>query len=297
MFSDSILFALIETDDKTIQIKRVVEDRETQKTVNQIFSDASHQLVSGKTPVRFDGKYVPQPDDTDFLYIDEFTLPQEIIDAFNNPQGLDAFEPSSDDFPKIKALFIGKHVVVKGKDVYSAAFQKFRSEQYILTNKLHLFFSGKTFMADNRIGIIIGKQIDCLFCDGQLKFKSFHFARQIFDLSEYYREATNADVHNFVSDALISMDGGEEFSTTANSWERRKIATIMDSGILKDYTASKIKTLAKKTGLDILVRDNKLVIPIEKQERRIVFGFLDEEVYKGVFSQNLYQTNSKKKAK
>ena len=71
----------------------------------------------------------------------------------------------------------------------------------------------------------------------------------------------------------------------------------MDSGTLKNYSATNIRSLAKKTGLDIIVKDKKVVIPSDKKERRIVLGFLDEEVYKGVFSQNLYQTNSKKKAK
>lgn len=207
---------------------------------------------------------------------------------------MEAFEPNSDDFPKIRALFIGKY---NGNDAYSVAFQKFKSDQYISTRKLHLFFSNNTFTADKRVGITVGKQIDCLYEDGQLRFASFYFARQIFDLSYYYREATTADVQRFVSDSIISMDDGEDFSHTANSWERRKIASIVDSGTLKNYSATNIRSLAKKTGLDIIVKDKKVVIPSDKKERRIVLGFLDEEVYKGVFSQNLYQTNSKKKAK
>lgn len=294
MFSNSTLFAWIEVSDKSLQVKRIVEDRTTQNAVNQIFTDAAKQLLSGKSPIQFDGKYTPHQDDDEYLYIDGFTLPHEITEALQNPQGVEAFEPNSDDFPKIRALFIGKY---DGNNAYSAAFQKFKSDQYISTSKLHLFFSNNTFTADRRVGITIGKQIDCLYEDGQLRFASFHFARQIFDLSYYYREATTADVQRFVSDSIISMDGGENFSHSANSWERKKIASIMDSGTLKNYSATSIKSLAKKTGLDITVKDKKVVIPSDKKERRIVLGFLDEEVYKGVFSQNLYQTNSKKKAK
>ncbi|BDF79020.1 hypothetical protein [Pyramidobacter piscolens] len=93
------------------------------------------------------------------------------------------------------------------------------------------------------------------------------------------------------------MDGGDDFSHSANTWERRKIASIMDSGILKSYSATKIRSIAKQTGVDILIKDKKVVIPTDKKERRNVLGFLDEEVYKGAFSQTLYQTNSKRKAK
>mgnify|MGYP004685909261 FL=1 len=294
MFSSSTLFAWMETSDKSIQVKRIVEDRTTQNAVNQIFTNAANELLSEKSPIQFDGKYTPQQDDDEYLYIDGFALPHEITAALQNPQGVEAFEPNSDDFPKIRALFIGKY---NGNDAYSVAFQKFKSDQYISTRKLHLFFSNNTFTADKRVGITVGKQIDCLYEDGQLRFASFYFARQIFDLSYYYREATTADVQRFVSDSIISMDDGEDFSHTANSWERRKIASIVDSGTLKNYSATNIRSLAKKTGLDIIVKDKKVVIPSDKKERRIVLGFLDEEVYKGVFSQNLYQTNSKKKAK
>lgn len=296
-FSDSVLFAWMEADDKSIQIKRVVEDQDTQKAINQLFSGASDVLVSDKTPVLFDGKYTPQPDGSDFLYIDQFTLPAEVTAALNNPQGLEVLKPDSKEIPNIKALFVGLHKEIDGTDTYTAAFQKFKSDQYISASKIHLLYSGNTFVADKRVGITIGKHIDCLFSDSQLKFSSFHFARQIFDLSEYYREATNTDVLEFVHDDAISMDGGDDFSNSANTWERRKIASIMDSGILRDYPASKIKSLAKQTGVEILVNNKQIVIPTDKKERRIVLGFLDEEVYKGAFSQNIYQTNSKRKAR
>ena len=297
MFSDSVLFAWMDTKDKSIQIKRVVEDRDTQKAIDQLFGDASSQTVEDKTPVEFDGKYTPDPDGGEYLFIDSFLLPEEISSAIQNPQALEALVPESDEIPKIKALFVGVHSKVNGVDTYTAAFQKFKSDQYISAKKIHLFLSGDTFVADKRIGLTVGKHIDCLFVDGKLQFTSFFFARQIFDLSEYYREATNSDIIDFIGHEAISMDDSEDFSTEANSWERRKIASIMDSGILKDFTAAKIKSIAKKTGIELSVKDKKIVIPTDKKERRIVLGFLDEEVYKGAFSQTIYQTNSKRKAK
>ena len=156
--------------------------------------------------------------------------------------------------------------------------------------------SGNTFVADKRIGLSIGKHIDCLFFDKKLQFLSFFFARQIFDLSAYYREATNSDIIDFIGDEMIAMDDVEEFSKVANSWERRKIASIIDSGILKKYTATKIKNIAKQTGVELAVQDKRIIIPTDKKRRRIVLGFLDEEVYKCAFSQTVYQTNSKRKA-
>lgn len=297
MFSDSVLFAWMDTKDKSIQIKRVVEDRDTQEVINHLFDDASNQMVEDKTPVEFDGKYTPDPDGADYLFIDSFSIPKEITSAIQNPQALDALAPESEEIPKIKALFIGVHSKVKGIDTYTAAFQKFKSDQYISAKKIHLFLSGDTFVADKRVGLSIGQHIDCLFIDGKLQFTSFFFARQIFDLSDYYREATNSDIVDFIGNEAVSMDNADDFITVANSWERRKIASIMDSGIFENYTATKIKSIAKQTGIELSVKDKKIVIPSEKKERRIVLGFLDEEVYKGAFSQTIFQTNSKRKAR
>ena len=93
------------------------------------------------------------------------------------------------------------------------------------------------------------------------------------------------------------MDNATEFIDAANIWERREIASINDSGVLQNFTAAKIKTLGKKSGVTIAVADNKIILPKDKAERRIVLGFLDEEVYRGAFSQTVFQTNSKRKAK
>ncbi len=297
MFADSVLLALMDTKDKSIQIKRVVEDRNAQIAIDQLFDEASTQMIKDKSPILFDGKYTPDPDGLEYLFIEGFPLPEEMISAISNSQSLETLEPKKDEIPKIKALFVGTHSVVNGVDTYSAAFQKFKSDQYISASKIHLFLSGDTFVADKRIGLSIGKHVDCLFSDGKLQFTSFFFARQIFELSNYYREATNSDIIDFIGNENISMDDGEEFSKVANSWERRKIASIMDSGILRNYTATKIKSIAKQTGIELSIKDKRIVIPTDKKERRIVLGFLDEEVYKGAFSQTIYQTNSKRKAK
>lgn len=83
----------------------------------------------------------------------------------------------------------------------------------------------------------------------------------------------------------------------ANTWVRRKIAMINDSEVLINYTASEIKSLAKSVGIDITVENKKVVIPNDKEKIKVILGFLDEEAYKGPFSQNTYLANSKRQIK
>lgn len=297
MFDNCPLLALIETKNKSIQVKRISEDRASQQAIDATFSTAAAALKRDKTSVAFDGKYTPQADDLEILKIENYRLPMEIQDALINPQGLDVYEPVDGTLPSIKALFVGEQTAKNGKNIFCVAFQKFRNDQYITAARHHLFFSNNTFIKDTRVGIAVGTSVDCVFLDNTLYFASYHFAKQILDLSEYYRIASNQDVSDFVGCDIISMEGATEFVDSANTWERRKIASINDSGVLQSFTAAKIKSLGKQSGVVIEVVDKKVVLPKNKAERRIILGFLDEEVYKGVFSQTVFQTNSKRKAK
>ncbi len=68
-----------------------------------------------------------------------------------------------------------------------------------------------------------------------------------------------------------------------------------DSGVLQNNKASEIRKLAQDCGLEITVENEKIVIPADKKKLKELLGFLDEEVYKGVFSEDTYITNSKRK--
>lgn len=69
MFTDSVLFAWMETKDKSIQVKRVIENRDAQIAINRLFDEASNQMVADKSPVIFDGKYTPDPDGEEYLFM------------------------------------------------------------------------------------------------------------------------------------------------------------------------------------------------------------------------------------
>lgn len=297
MFENSVLFAAIKNDKNELSIVRIVQDASTQNEVAGTFSDFSHQLISDTDFIEFDGKYTPDLENNEVLKISNFNLPEVVKDSIKNPMGLDVYEPIDNELPLIKFIFVGCHNKDEsGKDVYNAAFQKFKNDQYITPKKHNLFFSKNTFITDKRLGIQISNTVDCLFYNGNLIFKSYHFTRQIFDLSKYYREATKKEIEDFVTNSLVTMEKSDSFIEMSNSWERKKIASINDSGVLGKFSPHKIQTIAKKQGVTVKIGNGKVIIPSNKKERRIFLGFLDEEVYKGAFSNITYQTNSKRKA-
>lgn len=281
--------------DNPSEILRLEVDAKTQQAVCDTFEAAVSDLVVEKSKVPFDGSYKPNEDE--FLSIENFSLSKEIKDAIRNPIGVTAYHQKGESFPEIKAIFVGAYSKVNDTERFVAAFQRFRKDQYISTKGYHLFFSDNTFYRESNYGITISDRIDCYYTEGELQFSSFFFARQIFDLSEFYRSATDQEVDSFTSSNQLFMENPQEFKNMANTWIRRKIAMINDSEVLKKNSASKIKRLAKAAGIDIEVENEKIVIPNDKGKVKIILGFLDEEAYKGPFSNSTFLANSKRRVK
>ena len=141
MFSDCVLLAMLETKDKSINLRRIVEDRIAQQATNATFSQAVTELTKDRTAVVFDGRYHPQPEDMEYLVIAGYTLPDAIKEAIQNPQGLELYVPEEGKFPPIKALLVGKRETKDGAESYTVAFQKFKQHQYITAAKHHIFFT------------------------------------------------------------------------------------------------------------------------------------------------------------
>lgn len=283
---------VIKAGSKPEEILRLELDAETQKAVCETFAAAKDDLITDKSRVPFDGSYKPHRDE--FLTIESFQLPVEIMDAIRNPLGVAAFDKENEEFPEIKAIFVGERIQTGETEKFNVAFQRFRKEQYISTKLFNLFFEKNTFFREKRFGISISDTIDCYFTEGELLFSSFYFARQVFDLGQYYRSATDNEVDSFTTNDALAIENTESFKGMADTWIRRKIAMINDSKVLTNYTASEIKTIAADTGVSIDIKEEKIVIPNDKETIKVILGFLDEEAYRGPFSQKTYLANSKR---
>lgn len=275
------------------ELYRLEVDADTQREICLSFERALNDLISEKTKLSFDGSY--KPHDDEFLAIENFQLSDAIKDAIRDPLGIPVYQKENGKFYDIKAIFVGKRIETNNTEKFEIAFQRFRKEQYISTSWFNLFFTNDTFRREKNFGISISDSIDCYYTEGELQFSSFYFVRQIFNLNEYYRSATDQEVQAFTTSNKLSFEDTEAFKTAANTWIRRKIAMINDSDVLVNYKASEIKKLAKDVGITITVEDKKVVIPNDKEQIKIILGFLDEEAYRGPFSQNTFLANSKRK--
>ncbi|MFZ5354558.1 MAG: Kiwa anti-phage protein KwaB-like domain-containing protein [Bacillota bacterium] len=294
MFKNQSLFVLVEAEGGANNIQRIETTKDTQDDICELFGSAVNSFLCNKEYIEFNGSY--KPDQNELLMIRSFEIDKEIIEAVKNPVSVEAFSPNSYEQPVIRALFMGCCNKRKNKASYVIGFQKFRKEQYISRRGLNLFHDSNTFTQDKRFGICISDTVDCVLADNELKFNSFYFARQIFDLSEYYREATDSDVEAFMAHSKIDVENTAVFKANADSWVRRKVALISDSDIFTKFSPKQIKEKAKDFGLNVNIKKNKLSLPSDKKELKNILKFLDEEIYKGIFTEQILQTNSKRKA-
>lgn len=292
MFENSSVLVICADGNDTIM--RIEIDVDTQKSICSTFADAVQSLTAEKGKIEFDGRYKPEQDE--ILFISNFQLKDEIKDAVRNPIGVAAYEKTNGEYPPIKAVFVGEKADEGDTEKFSVAFQRFRKEQYISTSNFNLFWTNNTFRHEKSYGISITDSIDCFYApDEELQFASFYYARQVFDLSSYYRSATTQEVASFTSNENLCFENAQDFEIMANSSIRRKIAAINDSDVLKKYQAIEIKRLAQKAGILITVKNQQIVIPNDKEQIKVILGFLDEEAYKGPFSQITFLANSKRK--
>lgn len=294
MFENSSVMVL-RANTRNDEVLRIELNNDTQNVIGAELEGALFELTGDKTIITFDGSYKPHEDE--ILVINNFQLSDTIKDSIRNPLGVPPYEKQDGEFPEIKAIFMGERIENGASEDFNVVFQRFRKEQYISTKWCNLFFENNTFTQDNRFGISIADVVDCYYSNKELQFSSFYYARQIFDLSESYRSATDSEVIAFAGCNKLTIEDADNFKSMANTWIRRKIAMINDSQVLENYSAAEIKKRARIVGVDITVKDKKVVIPNDKEQIKIILGFLDEEAYKGPFSQRTYLANSKRALK
>lgn len=295
MFKNNSIFVIVKNSSAGDLIYKLEVDATTQNRVNAIFDDPAEKMLK-KHKVKFAGGYNPMEDEV--LVIRNFALSNQLKEAFRNPTSVEYFSMNKGELPEIRAVCIGFCESTADGEHFKAAFQRFRKNQYISTSRMRLLFDKNTFVQDNRVGLSISESVDSVFIDNDLYFTSYFFARQIFDLSSYYRTATDMDIETFIGKNVFDFgDNVETFKAEANTWYRRKIAAINDSRILENYTASKIKKLAKAhAGIDVTVKNERIIFPTDSEGAKLLLSFLDEEAWKGPFSGETFLSNSKRMA-
>lgn len=195
----------------------------------------------------------------------------------------------------IKALFSG---YVDGANNVVSLIQCFDKRKIISTNGLSIFHSADVFKKIEGIGLTLDTKLAATLIGNRLKFFSFHVMRQVFDMSEYYREATDADINEFAQLECISVDNQQLLVSMADTAVRRKVSLIQQSQILERVEIADIRTVAMEFNIPLatVVSEGveKIRLPNNKADLKKILRFLDEDYYKSPLSNTQFLSNSKR---
>lgn len=290
MDADQNFFALCRTKDG-LAVKRLQLTADVQRKLVALFEVQRTAFFEGiSEEVAFSGDW--KPDEDELLTID---LPQEaniLIETINgNPLARPILD--SGDFAQegIRAIFTG----VMEDGIAKVWMQRF-SPQQILSRRFSLLLDQNTFKELTGPAFSLDTRLVCVIEDRIMKFKSFHNLRMIFDLSRYFREATDDDIDHFAGHAVLRILDLQRFKNLADQTTRKLIHAVQYSGVLDKHAAKKIQTKARKMGLQLEVIDNAVVIPADKREIKKLLKFLHDDLYEAPLSGARYVTNSKRLA-
>lgn len=287
------LFALVH--DPAARVQRFALDASVQAELTSYLQSQEETFNSAGTEIQFDGKY--KPDAGEVLFIPNFDDIDGLSAAIRDPMSIVEVVPTPDFFEKVCALFSGR-VEVDGTT--TVLLQNFDRRRVLSTNGLSIFHSANIFKRIEGIGLTIDWKLAAVLNNTRLRFNSFHNARQIFDLSDHYIEATDADIKAFVAMGVVKANEAV-LVDIADTWIRRKLALIQQSQILTKVPPAVIQAAAVGFGINVTFTEAdgkaQLVLPDKKTELKTLLRFLDEDYYESPLSKTHFITNSKRAAK
>lgn len=270
------------------EMLRVKLSNSAQETLDEMIS-ASIDTMRTYHPESF-GDY--KIEDDEIYIINNFrNLPVNIRDTLT-PVNAETIEYHTFEIDDVKA-FVFPFCI---DEVVSYAFQAPRKETKTLRGGLKLFLDRDTFVIDERPIITITGEIDCIASDQSIIFKSTYYIQRYFPITEYYREATVENVEQFVLIPNLSFENQEMFKVMAeDKIMRRKIALLMDQNFFSTQTPESIQENARKIIPEItIVENNHIHFPNDKKKCKQILKIFCDEVYRGTFSNAVFETNSKK---
>ena len=262
-----------------------IDEAALRAVVNLLVSLRNGFIGDNVEAVAFNGQY--KPDDAEVLYVD-MQLPDFFDPIPNNTYEINPINLEEGDKVKVLGLY-------HDGDYY---FQCFANRFICKRNRIALITGRNTYhQLNDPFAFTVEEAVHAFYHDGRFYFRSYVYAKQIFDLSPFYTEATNQEIDNLFACDLFAGTDCEWLKNNADSQMRKQITLLKNSGLLDviDATKEAFKNWAKKAHISEAVYETgHIVLPHNKKECKMVLAFLNEDIFKGAFSKKVYQSNSKR---
>jgi hypothetical protein len=281
------------TRDPANRIVRFAVDQAVQNAMTAYLNQQIEDFDSDCDEVEFDGKY--KPDDGEMLVINEFEDLDNLAHPIGAPLDIPVADPSNFSFDSIRALFFGKTEADGSVSVY---LQNFDRRRVISDTGFSIFHAQGVYKKIEGTGLTLDTKVAAKLNGSKLHFFSFFHVRQIFDMTSYYQEATDADIREFAGLDQVTVANLDGLIAVSDSWVRRKLWLIRESRILERVQPNDIKAIAAEFNIPVEYQEvngeERIKMPEEKKALKTLLRFLDEDYYKSPLSKTNFVTNSKR---
>lgn len=233
------------------------------------------------------------PDESEVLSIDPFDLPELIYEPIQNPVGWQVLPTDDETLGRVYCIFAYDDATGE------VAFQVIGRQQRLSRDGLNIILRNDVFTRLGDPGLILSGACHAAYRGSELRFRSMWWLKQAIDIDSYYRAATDADVNQFVALACVKVENPDRLRQGAGQWVRTRLAYVLDSGVLENFTPQQLSQKAAGFGVQLQTvvegGQEKLVIPESGRELRAALKFLEEEYYEGPITGAGYEANSKRR--
>jgi hypothetical protein len=282
------LFALCRQNG-TIIIKHVSVTQQVQDKIEGVFQQQATAFQEGITEeIPFGSDWKPDPDE--LMVMDAPNEAEIITQALDdNPLGLPVLNATNFIGEGIKSLF-----VAVGSGPARRVLMQLFSAQQILARRFSLLLHGDTFQELTAPAFTFENGLVAIMENGKLKFKSFHLVKRVFELNQFYQEASDQQIDNFCSHGSLGVTDISGFKAVADQGIRKLVFAVTKTGILDALSVDDIVSKANSLGLDVQVGDGKIIMPTDRKTIKQILRFLDDGIYEASLSAKRYITNSKR---
>ena len=267
---------------KYISLKEEIVD-----DVKNIFINGGNKLKpEGLEEDEFDGNIVSRNGEN-IVYVN-YILPDDFQRIPDNQADMSDYDINRDIPKSIFYYDDGKFY-----------FQAFNKKNMLQRKMVLQICRDNAYSKMNNSAFIVDDKVHAIYENGKLYFQSYTLANQIFSLIDFVTEATNGEIDSFGNIAGISVDANV-VKDIANVKTRRLVKLLSSTNNIATFIGKNAKTrtsLLKQYGIKAQINaNNELELPTDNvADLNRALEFLNEDIFKGVITNSLYRSNSKKK--
>lgn len=292
MFDDFQLVAIVRNGAERLCLS-IPLHQELQDQLNANWYEQYLALVGGHEQIEFDPAY--QIGDDEAWRISDYQLPEWIEGLTRERVGdlpsVGRGDPGVEE--RIKAVAA---LALRGRQEL-LLFQSFTPSHVIRPGRF-LFLRHDTYHTSNHPGLALSDRLTAVYerRPRRLVFESFSRTNAFLSLADYFREASEEGIREILGHARLAPESIDALAVRPSLWFRRRFALLGASGVLDRFTAHQIRNRSEGFPVTVVVTGNRVVFPANKRDAKRLLQFLNEELFRGAITEDLYETNSKRPA-